>query len=147
MEQSCSASQEITHVLWNQKVRYRVHKSPPFFPVLSLINKIQAAHTISWRSILVLSSYLITGLPKYPLPFGFPHQDPVRASVLPHPCRKSGPSHSSVFDHPSNNWWRVKIIKCLVIWEVAGILKTSVIIKDEISVPCRPRPNGWHSCL
>ena len=125
-------------------------------------------------SIILLTNHRT---PKCPLPFGFPHQDPVRAIVLPHPCRKFGPSHSSAFDHPSNIWWRVKIINCLTLWEVAGILKTSVIInplntelnpichllallggativvfsrlwvKDEISVPCRPRPNAWHSCL
>jgi hypothetical protein len=81
------------------KFRYRVHKSPPLFLVLGLIKQIQTAHTISWLSILILSSYLITGLLSVHFPSDFPTKTPVRTPILPHPWRKSGPSHSSVFDH------------------------------------------------
>ena len=72
MEQSFSAGQEIAHIFWTQKVHYRVHKTLSLFPVLSLINQIQAAHTISWLSILILSSYLLTGLLSVHFPSGFP---------------------------------------------------------------------------
>jgi hypothetical protein len=44
-----------------------------------------------------------------------PHQNPVRASPLPHMCYIPLSSHSSWFDQVNNNiWWSTQIIKLLV---------------------------------
>jgi hypothetical protein len=88
---SCSATQEFPNILYNPKVHYRVHKSPPLVPVPSQMNPVHTAPSIL-RSILVLSSRLPLGLPSSLIPCGFRTKIlhgflflPKRATCLAHP--------------------------------------------------------------
>jgi len=67
-----SASQEITSLLWNPKLYYRVNKSLPLAPILSHMNPFYLSHPISLRFILIVSSHLCLGLPSGLSPSGFP---------------------------------------------------------------------------
>ena len=95
-----SVSQEIPRILWNPKVHYRPHKRPPPVPILSQLHPVHTPHLISWRSILIISSHLRLGLPKWSLSLRFPHQNPVYVSPLPHSRYMPRPSHSSWFYTP-----------------------------------------------
>jgi hypothetical protein len=68
---NCADTQELPRILWNPKVHYRVHNSPPLVPILSQIDPV---HTITCylRSMLIFSTHLRLGLPSGLFPSGFP---------------------------------------------------------------------------
>jgi hypothetical protein len=48
-----SANQVIPRILWNRKVRYHIHNSPPPLLLLSRLNPAHAPHPTAWRPILI----------------------------------------------------------------------------------------------
>jgi len=85
---------------------------PPFYEIPRYITAVTSArhlslswsrsihsmplHPNSWRSILILSSYLCLGLPSALFPSGFPYQNPAYVSLFP--IRATCPAHRFLLD-------------------------------------------------
>ena len=120
-----SASQQIARILWNPKVHYRIHNSPPPVPILSQIDPVHAPNPTSRRFILKLSFHLRLGFP-----WGFPNE--TLHAFLPLTCYMPCPSQSSWFDHPNDIWWRVQNTKSPLLCSLLHFSVTSSVLRPNV---------------
>jgi len=112
-----SASQEIPPILWNLKVHYHIHKSPPPVPVLSQTDPVHAypSHFLKIQFNIFLFSTPVSS--KWSLLLRCHHQNP-ECTYVSHMCHMLCPSHSSFFflicSSLSPNIWTVPSFKGLI---------------------------------
>jgi hypothetical protein len=107
---SRAATQEFPDILWNPKVHYRVHNTPPLVPTLSQINPVDTNRSYL-RSILILSSHLCLSIPSGPFPSGSPTKILYAFLVSPHSYYMPRPSHPPWLNNSNYTWRTVQVMK------------------------------------
>jgi len=111
---SHSSSQEVSHLLWNPKVYYHVHKSLLLVHILSQMNLIHNVYPISLK---IHCNIILPYMPRssaWSNTFRFSNQNFVCISHILYAFYMPHLSHSPWLDHTNNIWWREQVTKLLI---------------------------------
>jgi hypothetical protein len=98
---NCAATRELRSILWNPKVYYRVHKSPPLISILSQIDPIHTIPSYLFKIHFNIVHSFTSWSSKWYLSFWLSHQHPICIPLLPHLCYMPCTSHPPWDSKPS----------------------------------------------
>ena len=94
---------KFNRILWNPKVYYRFHKSPPLFPMMSQANHV---HALPINCLKIHFNITLPTTPrssKWSLSFGFPHQNRACICLSPRVCYMPLLPHPSASDRQGSS--------------------------------------------
>jgi len=122
-----AASQEIPHILWNQKV----HKCPSPVPILSQLDPVHipTPHFLKIHLNIIFPS--TPGSPKRSLSLRFPHQNPVYACPHPHTRYTLHTHKSESLKHESTS----SVTPCVLVCKVptCRMIHRSLRKREQVS--------------
>jgi hypothetical protein len=102
----------------------------------------QVTAAVCLRSILILSPHLHIGLSSDLFPLAFAPK-PYMHSSYPHPCYMPCPSHPPWPDHSNYIWWRVQVMKLLIMEFLQTLIISSLFGQTISSEPCIQMPTAY----